>query len=67
MQETAVKQLVSFFEGRKWLPTDPHPCYWHPRAEIIKFEGVEPEEWVIELALEYGWQYNPHTKSFVKG
>jgi hypothetical protein len=60
-------QVVDFFEGRKRLPTSLHPNDWHPRASLVYvLSEVEVPEWVIELAREYDYHYNPFTRTFVK-
>jgi len=59
-------QVVDFYEGRMRLPTNLNPADWHPRASIIYVLGdIEVPEWVIELALDYGFHYNPYTRAFV--
>jgi len=60
-------QTVDFFEGRFRIPTSLNPADWHPRAQIIEIVGdIEVPDWVIELAYDIGWDFNPHTKCFIK-
>jgi hypothetical protein len=62
-----VIQVVWFYEGRMKLQGELHPATWHPRSEIVEVVGDEEvPEWVVQEAEEYGWRYNPHTKTFYK-
>jgi hypothetical protein len=62
-------QTVDFYEGTFRLPTELHPAYWHPRAREVVLVAEIPDsslEYLISEAEEWGWQYNPYTRTFTR-
>jgi hypothetical protein len=62
-------QTIDFYEGTFKIPADPCPAYWHPRARMVQVcAEMDPValNLLIEEAKEWGWVYNPYTKTFTR-
>ncbi len=62
-------QVVDFYEGTFKIPTELRPVYWHPRARAVVLLVDLPQlqlEALVEEAQEWGWTYNPYTKTFTR-
>ena len=62
-------QVVDFYEGTFKLPAELFPAYWHPRArEVRLIVDLPPHllEALVAEASQWGWTYNPFTKTFTK-